>query len=92
MKKVIPEAIVIEPGSFWTIGGKTGIDAQMRNIKVGQKIGLKFIDEKPSKTKGFAAAKNIKVYAPKNDDGMYQMDDEFLAEQGQADLNAEFDK
>lgn len=80
-KVVIPEAVTINAGDIWTVGGKAGIDAQMRNIKVGQKIGFKFIDEKPSKTKGFAPAKNIRVYAPKNDDGTPQMDDEFLAAQ-----------
>jgi hypothetical protein len=80
-KVVIPEPITINAGDIWSIGGKAGIDAQMRNIKVGQKIGFKFIDEKPSKTKGFAPAKNIRVYAPKNDDGTPQMDDEFLAQQ-----------
>ena len=80
-KVVIPEAITIQAGDIWSIGGKTGIDAQMRNIKLGQKIGFKFIDEKPSKTKGFAPAKNIRVYAPKNEDGTPQMDDEFLAQQ-----------
>ena len=80
-KKIVPEAITVNAGEIWSIGGKTGIDAQMRNIKVGQKIGFKFIDEKPSKTKGFAPAKNIRVYAPKNEDGTPQMDDEFLAQQ-----------
>lgn len=80
-KQVIEPAITVGAGEIWSIGGKASIDAQMRNIKVGQKIGFKFIDEKPSKTKGFAPAKYIRVYAPKNDDGTPQMDDEFLAEQ-----------
>lgn len=80
-KKIIPEAVTVNAGEIWSIGGKTGIDAQMRNIKIGQKIGFKFIDEKPSKTKGFAPAKNIRVYAPKNEDGTPQMDEEFLAQQ-----------
>lgn len=80
-KQVIEPAIVVNAGEVWSIGGKSGIDAQMRNIKIGQKIGFKFIDEKPSKTKGFAPAKQIRVYAPKNDDGTPQMDEEFLAQQ-----------
>jgi len=79
-KRVIEPAIVVEAGSFWSIGGKPGIDVQMRNIKIGQKIGFKFIDEQPSKTKGFAPSKSIKVYAPKGADGKPQMDEEFLAE------------
>lgn len=80
-KVVVPTPITINKGEIWSVGGKNSIDVQMRNIKIGQKVGLKFIDEKPSKTKGFAPAKNIRVYAPKNDDGTPQMDDEFLAAQ-----------
>jgi len=79
-KKVIPEPVIINAGEVWSVGGKNSIDVQMRNIKIGQKVGFKFIDEKPSKTKGFAPAKNIKIYAPKNDDGSPQMDTEFLEE------------
>lgn len=79
-KKVIPEPVVVVEGEVWSVGGKNSIDVQMRNIKVGQKVGFKFIDEKPSKTKGFAPAKNIKVFAPKNDDGTPQMDAEWIAE------------
>mgnify|MGYP003148760764 CR=1 FL=1 len=79
-KKLIAEPVVINAGEIWAVGGKNSIDAQMRNVKVGQKVGFKFIDEKPSKTKGFAPAKSIKIYTPKNDDGTYQTDDEWLAE------------
>lgn len=77
-KKVVEEPIIVNAGEVWSIGGKTGIDTQMRNIKIGQKIGFKFIDEKPSKTKGFAPAKNIRVYAPKGEDGQPQMDLEWI--------------
>ena len=80
-KKVIETPITINAGEIWSIGGKAGIDAQMRNIKIGQKIGFKFIDEKASKTKGFAPAKNIKVFAPKGEDGQPLMDEEVLMEQ-----------
>jgi hypothetical protein len=79
-KVVIPEPVTINAGETWSIGGKNSIDVQMRNVKIGQKIGFKFIDEKPSKTKGFAPAKNIRVYAPKNDDGSVKMDTEWLEE------------
>lgn len=77
-KKLIETPITVNEGEIWSIGGKNAIDVQMRNIKIGQKVGFKFIDEKPSKTKGFAPAKNIKVYAPKNDDGTPKMDEEWL--------------
>jgi|TARA_R100000789_G_C3022233_1_gene153761 hypothetical protein len=79
--KIVAEPVKINAGEIWSIGGKNSIDIQMRNIKVGQKVGFKFIDEKPSKTKGFAPAKNIKVYALKNDDGTPKMDKEWLQEQ-----------
>jgi len=80
-KVVIPEPITINAEEIWSVGGKTGIDTQMRNIKLGQKIGFKFIDEKPSKTKGFAPAKNIRVYAPKGDDNQSLMDHEWIEAQ-----------
>ena len=54
--------ISIKEGDIWIIGGRQGIDAQMRNIKIGQKIGMKYTDEKPAKTKGFNALKILKVY------------------------------
>lgn len=84
-KNILPDAITINAGEIWSVGGKNSIDVQMRNVKVGQKVGFKFLDEKPSKTKGFAPAKNIKVYAPKGDDGMPQMDLEWLEEQNTPD-------
>lgn len=89
-KKVIDEAITVQSGEFYSIGGKPQIDRQMQNIVVGQKVGFKFIDEIPSKTKGFAPSKNIKVYAPKNaaGDGPL-MDEEFLAQQRLDDFDAD---
>jgi hypothetical protein len=78
MKKVVEPAVELVPGEFWMIGGKASIERQMANIKIGQKVGFKFVDEKPSKTKGFAPSKLIKVFTPKNDDGSYKMDEEFL--------------
>lgn len=88
-KKVVEPAVTINAGEIWSVGGKTGIDTQMRNIKIGQKVGFKFIDEKPSKTKGFAPAKNIRVYAPKDDAGAPQMDAEWL--EANKDPNADYD-
>ncbi len=77
-KQVIEPAIEVAPGSMWSVGGKPQIDRQMINIRVGQKVGFKFMESVPSKTKGFAPAKSIKVYTPKNDDGSYQMDTEWI--------------
>ena len=60
-KNPVEEATVLEKGSFWTVGGKAGIDNQMRNVKIGQVFGMRFAEEKPSKTKGFNPTKVIKV-------------------------------
>lgn len=78
-KKLIPEPIVANEGEIWAVGGKPGIDAQMRNVNVGQKVGFKFLGEVEAKTAGYNPAKQIKVYTPKNDDGSYQMDEEWIS-------------
>ena len=81
-KRLIETPVVINEGEFWSVGGKDSIAKQMANIKIGQKVGFKFVAEMESKTKGYANAKVIKVYAPKNDDGTFKMDDEWLEENG----------
>jgi hypothetical protein len=73
-KVLVAEPVVVEPESMWSIGGTNVIDRQMINIKVGQKVGLKFTEQVPSKTKGFAPAKIIKLFTPKNEDGSFKMD------------------
>lgn len=59
--KVDDKPTVLGKGDFWTAGGKAGIDNQMRNVKIGQVFGMRFAEEKPSKTKGFNPTKVIKV-------------------------------
>lgn len=80
-KKVIEPGIEVVAGGFYSIGGTTVLDKQMKNVQVGQKVGLKYIEDQPSKTKGFAPAKIIKVYVLKNEDGTPLMDVEFLNQQ-----------
>jgi len=63
--------ITLQKGELWSMGGKQSIDNSMRNIKIGQIFGAKFTEEKPSKTKGFAAQKVISIFAGK-------MDEEYL--------------
>ena len=79
-KRVIEEPITVEAGTFWSVGGKPMIDRQMQNIKLGQKIGFKFIEEVPSKQKGFNPTKVIKVFAPSNpaNPDIAWMDEEWL--------------
>lgn len=84
-KKVVEPAVRVESGAFYSVGGTVVIDRQMQNVRVGQKVGLKYIEEKPSKTKGFAPAKIVKVYTPKDADGNPLMDEEFLK---QAELDS----
>jgi len=72
-KNPVPEATVLAQGDVWTVGGKPGIDSQMRNAKIGQKVGMRFVEEKPSKTKGFNPTKVIKIF-------LGAMDTEFQGE------------
>ncbi len=80
-KKVVDEPVVLKEGDFVSIGGTAVIDRQMLNLVKGQKVALKFLEEKPSKTKGFAPAKIIKVFTFENSDGSVQMDEEFVQKQ-----------
>ena len=82
-KNVIEEPIVIQEGEIWNIGGGSKespsiIDNQFRNIKLGQKVKVEFVDEKPPQKKGFNPMKVIKVYT----NG--KMDDAWLQEQEEA--------
>lgn len=77
-KKVVDEAIEPEEGEIVSVGGRKTIDSRMARIKRGQVFGLKFVEELPSKTKGFNPTKLIKVYTPKGDDNEFEMDSEWL--------------
>lgn len=80
-KKVVDEPVEVVAGGFYSVGGTNVIDRQMKNVLIGQKVGLKFIEESPSKTKGFAPAKIVKVYTFKEEDGSPKMDKDWLATQ-----------
>ena len=77
-KQPIKDATTMNAGEVWSLGGKAGIDAQMRNVKIGQVCGMKFIEELPSKTKGFNPTKVIQVYTSG------EMDSNFLEGAGEA--------
>jgi hypothetical protein len=57
---VMKEATPIKEGETWNVGGHFTYNSSMKNIKIGQKIKIEFIESKPSKTKGNA---NMKVRA-----------------------------
>lgn len=78
-KKLIEEPVTVNEGEIWSVS-KESLDAQMRNVKLGQKVGFKFVEEKEAKQAGFNPAKIIKVYTPKNDDNTYKMDQAWLEE------------
>jgi len=61
-------------GSIWNLGGKPGIDAQMRNIKIGQIIGFYFAEERKPSKPGYNPTKIIKVLTKG------EMNEEWLAE------------
>lgn len=71
----VPEEqpVVIEAGQVYNVGGKPAIDSQMRNVKIGQIIGMRFVESVPAKEKGRYPTKVIKIYTQ----GL--MDEEFLA-------------
>ncbi len=73
-KQLIDEPIAINAGEIWNVGGGVVLDAQMRNIKLGQKLGIKFTGEKAAQKKGFNPMKIKKVYSKG------EMDEEWLAE------------
>jgi hypothetical protein len=50
-------------GEIWDVYGKPGIDAQMRNVNLGQIIGFEFIEQKPATQAGFSPTKIVQVYA-----------------------------
>lgn len=71
-KQPIDPPITLEKGQYYSLGGKPGINTQLRNVKVGQVFGAKFLELIPSKTKGFNASKSIKIYTDGTIDPEYQ--------------------
>lgn len=71
-KNAVEPAITIEAGEIYSVGGRTGVDVQMRRIVIGQKVRFVFAEEKAAKKKGFNNLKIIKVMT----NG--QMDQEWL--------------
>lgn len=83
-KRVVAEAVVPSEGDIVSVGGRSSIDSRMARAKAGQIVGLKFVEEIPSKTKGYNATKAIRVYFPKNADGTLETDEAWIAENADA--------
>jgi hypothetical protein len=75
-KNPVEPAVVINKGDIYNVGGKAAIDAQMRNVKHATIVGMKFIEEKPPKTKGYNPTKVIKVYTAGEFDQEYIEEEE----------------
>jgi len=78
-KKLIEEPVIVNEGEIWSVS-KESLNAPMRNVKIGQKVGFRFKEEKESKTPGFNPSKRITVFTPKNEDGTPKMDQAWLEE------------
>jgi hypothetical protein len=50
----------------------------MARIKIGQVVGLKFVEELEAKTRGYNPTKLIKVFTPKDASGEFEMDEEIV--------------
>ena len=83
-KSVEETSIELTAGNFIVVGGKPGIDDGMRNVKLGQIVGFRFTEVKPSKRKGFSPTKVIKVYAGAMDPNYMgqSADEQAVAESG----------
>lgn len=84
-KNPIEPAEEPQAGEMVSVGGRKTIDSRMARVKLGQKFGLKFTEEIPAKTKGYNATKLIKVFTPKDAQGNYWMDEEWVANQNDGD-------
>lgn len=71
---VIEPGVVINADEVWMLGSKESIDKQMRNIKLGQIVGMRLTEISPAQQKGFNDFKNVKVY----NSGL--MDESFMSE------------
>lgn len=63
VKKVVDaDPTEVKKGEFWSmITSKPAMLQQLKNVKIGQVVGLRFSELKESKTPGFDAAKIITV-------------------------------
>ena len=77
-KRIIEEAVEPNEGDIVSVGGRKIIDSRMDKVKIGQVFGLKFKEELPAKQKGYNPTKLITVYTPKDENGEYEMDTEWL--------------
>lgn len=61
-RSIVETATIIDKDSFWSLFAKGAVAGQMRKAKLGQVIGMRFVESKPATTKGFSPTKVIKVF------------------------------
>lgn len=77
-KRVVDEPVTLKEGDIVSVGGRKTIDSRMARIKIGQVVGLKFVEELEAKTRGYNPTKLIKVFTPKDASGEFEMDEEIV--------------
>lgn len=76
--------LLTEEDEIVIVGGKPGIDMQMKHIRLGQIVELRYEGDKPSTTPGYDPTKLIQVYTNKE-----AMDKEWLAQNSEMALEGE---
>jgi len=76
------KATVLEKGDIYQVGGKSMIDKQMRNVKIGQKVLMRYISDFKMEQGNVAKTVEIKIGG---------MDEEFLKESQNELVNVEED-
>lgn len=82
-QNAIEPSIVIAKGEVINIYGRAFYDKVLRQVKIGQVFGLKYIKDIPATVAGNSDTKEIKVFLPKVN-GEYEMDEEVV---NQGNLN-----
>lgn len=77
------DLLTIEPGQIWNVGGRMGLDEQMRNVRVGTKIGIKYTETRAAQKKGLNPFKVVKLYIKRGEDNKPIMDEAWLKERAE---------
>lgn len=73
---VSEEPIVLQKGDTIKVGAKSGMEKQLKYVKLGQIVGMKYAETIPNNKKGYHAFKLVKVYTTG------EMNKTWLEEQG----------
>lgn len=80
-KVCIEPSIVVQAGDIYNVGGRLVIDRQMKNIRLGTKIRLRYTEDKASKEESHSDQKIIKVLVVRDANNQPVMDQVWLDEQ-----------